>query len=266
MLKKNITLILILNSILFADNINDFYLNKGKEEYNNKQYFKSLYWLNRSKNKESSYYISNIYFNNNDFDENFIFPKYEKLDKEKKKEILNKLIESATILNKPDSKYLLFKFYYYKDLEKSLYWLNKSVNQGYDKAIFKLGELYFNGNKYLKKDLNKSLQLFNLSYENYNNYKSLEYIAFINFYLAKNFNNDLHKNKKLKEALKYFNLSVKYTNSSKSKYMIGLFYYHGFYVTKNLNKTKKWLIEAKKDGYLPAINLLNNLKDLNIIN
>lgn len=128
--------------------------------------------------------------------------------------------------------------------EKSIYWLNKSMNQNNSQAFFIMGTLYSEGDSILGKDEEMAFSLYLKSAKlgNGNAQNNLGNWLFNGRYVLKN----------EKEALKWYLKAAEENDMVPSMYALYQIYSQGTKeIPQDLEKAKYWLEKAKENGFSP---------------
>ena len=144
----------------------------------------------------------------------------------------------------------------YKDNEKfkeAMQHYEAAYKMGSGKAAYVLGEIYGKGNLFTEKNMEKSL-------EYYEDAKNRGYPPAFTMLGHHYYNNGSHK-----EAYPYFKEGHK-RGEKHSTFNLGLSYFHGNGVTKDLNKALKYYIRSYELGVHNALNKIGLFNSVEIIN
>ncbi|MBE9591321.1 sel1 repeat family protein [Moraxella sp. K127] len=146
----------------------------------------------------------------------------------------------------PNNAQLQFYLGYAYDLEadykKAVEWYTKSANQGYAKAQYSLGAMYYTGQG-VPQDYAKAFELFTKSANQ--GYAEAEYNLGVMYYNGQGVKQDYTK------ALEWFTKSANQDNA-KAQYNLGMMYHNGDGVKQNPSTAKQWFAKACENGHLRA--------------
>ncbi|KAL7719753.1 hypothetical protein QTN25_002877 [Entamoeba marina] len=164
------------------------------------------------------------------------------------------LFETLKNMNNSQINYELGKYYFIgilveKDINKAIYYLEKSANQGNSNALFTLGQIYYNGNG-VKKNINKAIECYKKCAK-LNDSNTLNILGGIYY-------NGDGVDKDIKKAIKYFEKSAK-QNNSYALYNLGDIYYTGNGIDKDINKAIECYKKCAKLNDSNALNILGGI-------
>ena len=135
---------------------------------------------------------------------------------------------------------------------KYIYWLRLSAQNGSKEAQHWLGDEYYEGSEYLKKNIREAYDWFEIATENGDN-EACVHIAFAYFEGKDGYSQDNEK------GIEYMELGSN-RKGALATYNMGIFYYNGDYGLKvDKIKAKQYLLKAKELGYKNAEAALNDL-------
>ncbi|KAK8843791.1 hypothetical protein M9Y10_024864 [Tritrichomonas musculus] len=143
-----------------------------------------------------------------------------------------------------------------QDINRSIYFFSRAANLGNSSAQYYLGRMYYEG-KNVKQDINKSIYYLELSSKQNDSDSQylLGLICYIHAYTHEtphsrisksiNFDNNskLKSNDNIIRAIYYWELAAKNRNS-KAMCSLGIFYFDGYYVERDINKAIQYLKNA----------------------
>lgn len=130
-----------------------------------------------------------------------------------------------------------------KNITKAIKLYKKSARNGEDKALFKLGKIYYNG-KFVRRDINKAMEYFKMvAY--YGDIKARYNVAII-------YNQKRYKHHSYKKAYEIF-LELAREHHPKAQFMVANALLKGLGVDKDYSLALKWLEQSYfKNGYKPS--------------
>ena len=137
-----------------------------------------------------------------------------------------------------------------QDFSEAMKWWKLSASNGFGKAYFNLGSMYYNGDG-VPANYKKAYYYLNLSIKKKHPYQGTSYMFLgSKFYLDGNY-----VKKNYKKGIKYLEIAAK-KNCIRSQFLLGSYYDEGvetYNIKKNINKSFKFYKMAADNNLIPAL-------------